>query len=108
MYRFEERVGMVILLACTAILAGIVYWYPWYLCTYHSAPDDRYGFALMSAFPFWFAGPAFAGWALLPLSRAAMQAQRTVGNGLLFVCGALLGLVGFSPLVMFAYTSMSR
>jgi len=94
MYRFEERVGMVILLACTAILAGIVYWYPWYLCTYHSAPDDRYGFALMSAFPFW--------------SRAAMQAQRTVGNGLLFVCGALLGLVGFSPLVMFAYTSMSR
>jgi hypothetical protein len=107
MFKFEERVGCVLLLGCTAILAAIVYWYPWYLCTYYSAPDDRYGFALAYAFPFWFIGPAFADWALLRLSRAAMQAQRTLGNGLLFFSVVLLGLVGFSPLVVFGWTTIS-
>src|SRR5882724_4778360 len=104
MWTFEERLGYVLLLACTAVLAVIVYWYPWYLCTYYSAPDERYGFAIMYAFPFWFIGPGVAGLTVFKLLRAVLAGQRTTGNIALAACGVLLAVTGCSPIIMFACT----
>lgn len=100
MYKFEERVGAVLFLFCAAIMAGIAYWYPWYLCTYHSAPDDRYGFAMIAALPFWFAAPGIAGWAAARLFRAVRRERCTVANSAFAIFGGLMGVIGFSPALM--------
>jgi hypothetical protein len=105
---FEDRVGGILLLFCLAAMAGIAYWYPWYLCTYHSAPDDRYGFAMIYALPFWFIGPALAGRALFRLMRAVSRAQHTFANSLFAAVGVLLALVAFSPVVMFSWSILFR
>jgi NhaP-type Na+/H+ or K+/H+ antiporter len=45
----EVRFGAILFLVCANGIAAIAYWYPWYLCRYHAAPDDRYGFALATS-----------------------------------------------------------
>jgi hypothetical protein len=104
----EERVGAMLLLLCSVVMAGIAYWYPWYLSTYHSAPDDRYGFAILLALPFWFVGAGLSAIALFRLLRAVVRGQRDIANWVLAICGALLALGGFSPLVMLAWRLFSR
>ena len=108
LYTFEERVGALLLLLGSVSIAGIAYWYPWYLCTYHSSPDDRYGMAIMYAFPFWFIGPGMAGSAMFQLLKALAQRQLTLINACFAICGGLLALIGFSPLFMYAWTAFSR
>jgi hypothetical protein len=107
-YAFEDRVGAILLLLCTAIMAGVAYWYPWYLCTYHSAPDDRYGFAIMYAFPFWFIGPALASRALFRLLKAVSRGGRNVANVLFAVSGTALGFASLSPIWMLAWSTLSK
>jgi len=99
----EDRVGSLLFLVCADLMAAIAYWYPWYLYTYHSAPDDRYGFAILFAFPFYFIGAGIAGVALFRLLRAVIRGQRCIANSIFAVCGTLLALVGFSPLLMFGW-----
>jgi hypothetical protein len=89
-------------------MAGIAYWYPWYLCTYHAAPDDRYGFAILFAFPFYFIGAGISGVALYRLLRVIIREQRSIANGVFAVCGVLLALAGFTPILMFGWRIFSR
>jgi hypothetical protein len=105
MRAFEERVGYILLLFCMAVMAAIVYWYPVYVHA-HSGPlplDYVYGSILLWAFPFWFIGPGVTLWAMFRLWRAVIRGERTIANGFFAVCGGLLAVVGFSPLVMFAW-----
>jgi hypothetical protein len=95
----EERTGSILFLLCSAVMAGIAYWYPWYLCTYYSAPDDRYGFAMLPALPFYFIGPGIAGVALFRLVKV-LRGNWSVPNVIFAMCGSLLALVGVSPLIM--------
>jgi hypothetical protein len=103
----EDRVGSILFLGCSAMMAGISYWYPWYLSTYHAAPDDRYGFAILFAFPFYFIGAGIAGVALFRLSRAVIRGRHCIANDIFAVCGVLLALIGFSPLLMFGWRIFS-
>jgi len=105
--QLEERWGSILFLFCSAILAGIDYWYPWYLCTYHASPDDRYGFAILFAFPFYFVGAGIAGLALFRLLRVVIREQRGAANWTFAVCGVLLALAGFSPLLMVGWRIVS-
>lgn len=96
----EERVGGILMLVCTVVMVAIAFWYPWYVSTYHSAPDDRYGAAMMLGFPFWFIGPALAGRAWLRLMQAVVRHRRDAANIAFAVCGFLLALATFSPWFM--------
>jgi hypothetical protein len=104
----EDRLGGILFLSCSAIMAVVAFWYPWYLCVYHAAPDDRYGFALLFAFPFYLFGAAVAGMALFRLLRSVIGGSCTVSNGVYAFCGVLLAFIGFSPLIMFAWRIISR
>ena len=107
-YSFEDRLAEIFVLLASAVIAAIAYWYPWYLCTYHSAPDDRYGFAIGAVFPFWFIGPGIAAWAAFRLWRAVVRRQRDISNVAFAICGGLLALVGLSPLLMYAVSILAR
>jgi hypothetical protein len=100
---FEDRLGGILFLTCSAVMAGIAFWYPWYLCTYYAAPDDRYGVAILFAFPFYFIGAGIGAVALFRLLRAVIRGRRCVTNGIFAVCGVLLALIGFSPLLMYGW-----
>lgn len=104
----EERLGSILFLFASAIMAGIAFWYPWYLCTYHSAPDDRYGFALVFAIPFYFVGAWVAGAGLVRLTRSLLTAQRSLTNGVVGSLGLVLGLIGLSPIIMLSWKLMTR
>jgi hypothetical protein len=104
----EERVGAILFLFCSAVMAGIAYWYPWYLCTYHAAPDDRYGFALLFALPFYYIGAAISGVALFRLVRVVIRGQHRIADGIFMFCGVLLAVAGFSPLLMLGWETVSR
>jgi hypothetical protein len=97
----DDRVGGVLLLTCMAGLAGMVFWYPLYLMTFHSAPDDRYGFAVMYCLPFYFIGPAYTGRVFVRLMGTVLVSGFNLLNGVFAVSGMLLGLIAFSPLVLF-------
>jgi hypothetical protein len=96
----EVRVGAILFLVCANVIAAIAYWFPWYLSRYHAAPDDRYGFAVVYAFPFWFLGAGISAWALFRLIEAVFRAERSSSNFLYGIVGCLLALGGFSPLFM--------
>ena len=98
-HAFEPRIGGVLVLICSAVIGAISYWYPWYLCTYHAAPDDRY--PVIIGVPFWFLASGLACWGLFELLRGVMRGPQRVGNAVFVVCGVLLALGGISPIVMF-------
>jgi|SRR6266850_1759159 len=102
----EVRIGAILFLICANVMAAIDYWYPIYLCTYHAAPDDRYGFAMAFACPFWFLGAGISAWALFHLIRAVFQAERSIVNVLYAISGSLLSVGGFSPLLMLGWRIM--
>ena len=97
----EVRIGAILFLLCANVMAAIDYWYPWYLCTYHAAPDDRYGFAIEAGFPFWFVGAGISAWALFHLIRAVFGGKRSLLNVLCATLGILLAVGGFLPLIVF-------
>lgn len=99
----EERVGAILLLMCSAALASVMYWYPWYVATHHASEDDRYGMVFMFAFPFYFLGAAVAGVALYRLIKAVSREKRGGTDIVFSIGGSVLALVGFSPLLMFAW-----
>jgi len=103
----EDRVASMLFLVCSTVIAAIGYWYPWYLSTYHASPDDRYGFVIMNALPFYFIGAGIAVVALFRLMRVVAQAQRSAANGVLPLCAVLLALIGFSPLLMVGWRLLS-
>ncbi len=102
----EERLGSILFLTCSGMLAGIAFWYPWYLCTYHAAPDDRYGFVLMYAMPLWFLGPGMAGVALVRLLQVVRRPPLTIPNLVIAVCGIALALPGCSPILTMLFRSL--
>jgi hypothetical protein len=104
----EDRIGAVLFLFCSAVMAGIAYWYPWYLATYYSAPDDRYGMAMFFALPFYLVGAVIAGVALSRLLRATLRGPRNGANTVYIICGSLLALLGLSPIFMLGWTILSR
>lgn len=99
----EVRLGAILFLICANVIAAIAYWYPWYVSRYHTAPDDRYGFVLLYAFPFWFLGAGISAWALFRLIQGVFRAQRSSSNFLYAIVGCLLALGGFSPLFMLGW-----
>jgi hypothetical protein len=105
-YRFDVRLGGTLILISAAVMAVISYWYPWYLCTHHSSPDDRYGIAMVAAFPFWFIGPAIAGRALFRIFAAFLRGKRTAADYGVCICAGFLALAGFSPLLMFTWNTL--
>jgi hypothetical protein len=103
-YKFEDRLGAVLILFCMSVLQGIAYWYPIYLCTYHSSPDDRYGIAMLYAFPFWVGGSFVAGGAAFRLLRVVIWGGRTAGNITFALIGGVLALTSLSPALTFVYS----
>ena len=104
---FEERIGAILFLASSAVLAGIAYWYPCYVATYHAYEDDRYGFVILFAFPFYFIGAAISGIAFYRLMRVVMRGKRGRADAAFVVCGSMLALAGISPLVMIGWGMLS-
>ena len=96
----EVRIGAILFLLCTNVMAAIDYWYPLYLCTYHAAPDDRYGMAMSAALPFWFLGAGISAWALFHVIRAIFHRDRIFVNILYATFGLALALGGFYPLLV--------
>jgi hypothetical protein len=103
----EERVGAMLFLMCSAFFAGFAFWYPEYVATYHAYEDDRYGMIYMFAFPFYFIGAAISGVAFYRLARAVSRRERTGVDVVFVICGSMLALVGFSPLLMFGWRMLS-
>jgi len=103
----EERVGAILFLICSAAFAGFAVWYPWCVATHHAGEDDRYGFVFLFAFPFYFIGAALAGVAFYRLMRAVARGRRGGADISYAVCGTVLALVGFSPLLMFGWRMLS-
>jgi hypothetical protein len=103
-YRFEDRLGAVLMLFCMTVLQAIAYWYPLYLCAYHASPDDRYGFAMLYAFPFWVGGLVIAGRAAFRLLRAVVWGGGTVSNVTFALIGGALALTSLSPALTFIYS----
>jgi hypothetical protein len=99
----EVRSGAILFLLCANVIAAIACWYPWYLCTYHAAPDDRYGVAMAFSFPFWFLGAGISAWALFHLVKAAFRVERDAVNFLYVILGCFLALGGFSPLFVLGW-----
>jgi hypothetical protein len=99
----EERIGAILVLICANVIGVISYWYPWYVVTHYAGSDDRLGGALLFGFPFWFAGAGISAWALFRLGRALFQRKRSFGNVIYGISGVILGVAGFSPLVMLAH-----
>jgi hypothetical protein len=105
---FKEPLGSILFLLCSAIMAGIGFWYPWYLCTYHSAPDDRYGFALVFAIPFYFVGAWIAGAGLNRLTKELLKARLGLTSGAVGILGLVLALIAFSPIIVFSWRLMTK
>jgi hypothetical protein len=99
----EDRVGAILFLVCADIMGAIAFWYPLYVTTRYAAPDDRFGGVFLFGFPFYFAGAGLSAWALFRLVRALVRGQRSLCNAIYGLCGILLALAGFSPLVMIAH-----
>jgi hypothetical protein len=103
-----DRVGPILFLVCSAVMAALAFWYPLYLSTYQSSPDDRYGYAALIALPFYFIGDWIAATALFRLTRALFRGRPTIGNGIVGFLGAILALIGFSPLLVIGWRLLSR
>ncbi|HTR42972.1 MAG TPA: hypothetical protein VMH87_15265 [Pseudomonadales bacterium] len=95
--KLEDRIGAILFLVCAVVMTVISFWYPVYLCAYYSSPDDRYGFALLFASPFWFVSAGISCVAFHRLSSAVASGQRTIANYILIIGGTLLALLGLSP-----------
>ena len=104
----EKRTASILLLFCSAVIAGFSYWYPWYLATYYFGPDDRYGMVMVVALPVSFIGACMAGVSIIQLLSVVLRKPWSVKNGILGVCGGLLALIGLSPLFMLGRTFLSR
>lgn len=48
----DDRIDCFLWLLCTAILAGLGFWYPESVAHANASPDDRFGFVLLTALPF--------------------------------------------------------
>jgi len=96
----DGRLGSILLLICTAVAAGILYWYPDYVARRNAAPDDRFGFFFVGAFPHYMLGAGLCGFAVVKLVTSVVRARRGLSDVVLLVCGALLALIGFSPFLM--------
>jgi hypothetical protein len=84
-------------LRCSAVLAVLTYWYPWYLATYHASEDDRYVFV----FPLYCIGAAMSAIGFYRLMKAVVRGKCGIADVAFAVCGGLLAAVGFSSLTMF-------
>jgi len=101
------RIRCLIWLLCSAILAGLGFWYPSYVLARHGGPDDRGGAVFMAGTPFYFIGAAIAVVAFIALLDAARREKMPKLYFARFI-GALLALISLSPLVLIAQRLLGR
>ena len=100
---FPERMGAILFLICSVVMVAIDFWYPMYVMAHNSSPDDRYGFFIFGAFPFYVIGAVIAGIAYYRLLKVVVKGRRSFSNIVFLSCGTLLALVGCSPLLLFVW-----
>ncbi len=101
--KLEDRSGAIYFLLCANAIAAISCWYPSYVAGHYSAPDDRFGFLLLFALPFWLVAPGIAAWALFSLLKSTVRQMWNVVNVFYTLAGMVLALGCFSPVLMLAY-----
>lgn len=107
-YKLEERVGCILFLVCGAVVSVIGFWFPWHACKYHSAPDDRYGGAILLGLTMCLFGASITSRSALRLLRLLCQKPLTAANLVVGIGGGFLALAGLSPWLMLAWMLLSR
>ncbi len=95
----NERIGCIIWLLCAASIAGLGFWYPEVVLNRNSAPDDRSGFVLLAAMPFYFIGAVIAIRAMLRLITI-VRSQESANSRRILFAGTLLAIFSLTPLLI--------
>lgn len=95
----DECIGCIIWLLCAVTIAASGFWYPEYVANRNESPDDRFGWVLMSAMPFYILGGAIAVRTMLLLLRVRRKQNGLINHALLAL-GGLMTAFALTPLLI--------